>query len=88
LSDINVEAQMKALIRAVGGMRVRHWPYKNPYGERSKIMDTWIGARAVAYDIPVYAQDEDFAKIPTIGFTEWDRCSRPARGSQTRARVR
>jgi predicted nucleic acid-binding protein len=29
-------------------------------------MDTWIAATAVAHDIPVYTQDEDFAEIPKV----------------------
>jgi hypothetical protein len=35
-------------------------------GKRPKIMDTWIAATAVAQDIPVYTQDEDFAEIPKV----------------------
>ena len=34
--------------------------------KRPKIMDTWIAATAVAHDIPVYTQDEDFAEIPKV----------------------
>jgi predicted nucleic acid-binding protein len=33
---------------------------------RPKIMDTWIAATAVAHDIPVYTQDDDFAEIPRV----------------------
>jgi predicted nucleic acid-binding protein len=36
------------------------------HGKRPKIMDTWIAATAVAHDIPVYTQDEDFAEIPKV----------------------
>ena len=36
------------------------------HGKRPKIMDTWIAATAVAQDIPVYTQDEDFADIPKV----------------------
>jgi predicted nucleic acid-binding protein len=36
------------------------------HGKRPKIMDTWIAATAVAHDIPVYTQDEDFAEIPRV----------------------
>jgi predicted nucleic acid-binding protein len=36
------------------------------YRKRPKIMDTWIAATAVAHDIPVYTQDEDFAEIPKV----------------------
>jgi predicted nucleic acid-binding protein len=36
------------------------------HGKRPKIMDTWIAATAVAQDIPVYTQDEDFAEIPKV----------------------
>lgn len=35
-------------------------------GRRPKIMDTWIAATAVAYDIPVYTQDDDFLEIPRV----------------------
>lgn len=35
-------------------------------GRRPKIMDTWIAATAVAYDIPVYTQDDDFLEIPGV----------------------
>jgi predicted nucleic acid-binding protein len=35
-------------------------------GKRPKIMDTWIAATAVAYDLPVYTQDEDFEAIPRV----------------------
>jgi hypothetical protein len=35
-------------------------------GKRPKIMDTWIAATAVAYDIPVYTQDEDFVEISKV----------------------
>jgi predicted nucleic acid-binding protein len=34
--------------------------------KRPKIMDTWIAATAVAHNIPVYSQDEDFAEIPRV----------------------
>jgi predicted nucleic acid-binding protein len=34
--------------------------------KRPKIMDTWIAATAVAHDIPVYTQDEDFTEIPRV----------------------
>jgi len=36
------------------------------HGKRPKIMDTWIAATAVAHEIPVYTQDEDFAEIPKV----------------------
>jgi predicted nucleic acid-binding protein len=36
------------------------------YRKRPKIMDTWIAATAVAHDIPVYTQDEDFVEIPKV----------------------
>ena len=36
------------------------------YGKRPRIMDTWIAATAVAHDIPVYTQDEDFVEIPKV----------------------
>jgi predicted nucleic acid-binding protein len=36
------------------------------HGKRPKIMDTWIAATAVAHDIPVYTQEEDFAEIPQV----------------------
>jgi hypothetical protein len=35
-------------------------------GKRPKIMDTWIAATAVAHDIPVYTQDEDFVEISKV----------------------
>ena len=35
-------------------------------GRRPKIMDTWIAATAVAHDLPLYTQDEDFAAIPRV----------------------
>lgn len=35
-------------------------------GRRPKIMDAWIAATAVAHDIPVYSQDEDFVVIPRV----------------------
>jgi len=35
-------------------------------GKRPKIMDTWIAATAVAHNLPVYTQDEDFAAIPQV----------------------
>lgn len=35
-------------------------------GNRPKIMDTWIAATAVAHDLPVYTQDEDFEAIPKV----------------------
>jgi len=35
-------------------------------GKRPKIMDTWIAATAVALDLPVYTQDEDFLAIPRV----------------------
>jgi len=35
-------------------------------GKRPKIMDTWIAATAVALDLPVYTQDEDFLAIPHV----------------------
>jgi len=33
---------------------------------RPKIMDTWIAATAVARDLPLYTQDEDFLSIPRV----------------------
>jgi predicted nucleic acid-binding protein len=35
-------------------------------GKRPKITDTWIAATAVALDLPVYTQDEDFLAIPHV----------------------
>lgn len=35
-------------------------------GRKPKIMDTWIAATAVAHDLIVYTQDEDFAEIPQV----------------------
>ena len=32
-------------------------------GKRPKIMDTWIAATAVAHDLPIYTQDDDFLAI-------------------------
>lgn len=32
-------------------------------GRRPKIMDVWIAATAVAYDLPVYTQDADFESM-------------------------
>jgi predicted nucleic acid-binding protein len=36
------------------------------HGKVPKIMDTWIAATAVAHDLAVYTQDEDFAAIPKV----------------------
>jgi len=35
-------------------------------GKRPKIMDTWIAATALAHDLPIYTQDEDFVSIPKV----------------------
>lgn len=35
-------------------------------GRRPKIMDTWIAATALAHDLPVYTQDDDFTAISAI----------------------
>ena len=35
-------------------------------GKRPKVMDSWIAATAVARDLPVYTQDEDFLAIPRV----------------------
>ena len=35
-------------------------------GKRPKIMDTWIAATALAHDLPVYTQDDDFLAIPRV----------------------
>jgi predicted nucleic acid-binding protein len=35
-------------------------------GKRPKIMDTWIAATALAHDLPIYTQDEDFESIPRV----------------------
>ncbi len=35
-------------------------------GKRPKIMNTWIAATALAHDLPVYTQDDDFLAIPRI----------------------
>ena len=35
-------------------------------GSRPKIMDTWIAATAVAHELLVYTQDEDFLAIPRV----------------------
>jgi predicted nucleic acid-binding protein len=38
-------------------------------GRRPKIMDTWIAATAVALELNVYTQDEDFEVIPRVVVT-------------------
>jgi predicted nucleic acid-binding protein len=38
-------------------------------GKRPKIMDTWIAATAVARDLRLYTQDEDFLSIPRVRVT-------------------
>ena len=35
-------------------------------GRRPKIGDTWIAATAVAHELPVYTQDEDFLIIARV----------------------
>ena len=35
-------------------------------GRRPKVNDTWIAAIAVANDLPVYTQDDDFTGIPRV----------------------
>ena len=35
-------------------------------GKRPKIMDTWIAATALAHDLPIYTQDDDFLAIPQV----------------------
>ena len=35
-------------------------------GKRPKVMDSWIAATAVARDLPVYTQDEDFLAISRV----------------------
>ena len=35
-------------------------------GRRPKIMDTWIAATALAHELSVYTQDEDFLAIPRV----------------------
>jgi len=35
-------------------------------GRRPKIMDTWIAATAVALELPVYTQHDDFLVIPRV----------------------
>jgi len=35
-------------------------------GRQPKIMDAWIAATAIAHDLPVYTQDDDFAVIPRV----------------------
>jgi len=35
-------------------------------GKRPKIMDSWIAATAVARNLPLYTQDEDFLSIPRV----------------------
>jgi predicted nucleic acid-binding protein len=35
-------------------------------GKRPKIMDTWIAATALAHDLPIYTQDDDFLAIPHV----------------------
>ena len=36
------------------------------HGRRPKANDTWIAATAVAHDLTVYTQDDDFAAIPRV----------------------
>ncbi|HEV2126654.1 MAG TPA: PIN domain-containing protein [Chloroflexota bacterium] len=38
-------------------------------GRRPKIMDTWIAATAVAHDLTVFTQDDDFRHIPQVRVT-------------------
>jgi len=35
-------------------------------GKRPKIMDTWIAATAVAHELTIYTQDDDFLAIPQV----------------------
>jgi predicted nucleic acid-binding protein len=35
-------------------------------GRRTKIMDTWIAATALAHDLPVCTQDDDFLAMPRV----------------------
>jgi predicted nucleic acid-binding protein len=35
-------------------------------GRRLKVMDTWIAATAVAHDLTLYTQDDDFLNIPRV----------------------
>jgi predicted nucleic acid-binding protein len=35
-------------------------------GRHPKVMDTWIAAIAVAHDLPVYTQDDEFPSIPHV----------------------
>ena len=35
-------------------------------GQRPKIMDTWIAATAVALELPLYTQDEDFLGMTRV----------------------
>jgi predicted nucleic acid-binding protein len=35
-------------------------------GRRPKIMDIWIAATAVALELPLYTQDDDFLGIPRV----------------------
>ncbi len=35
-------------------------------GKRPKIMDTWIAATAVALQLPLYTQDNDFLDMPHV----------------------
>jgi predicted nucleic acid-binding protein len=35
-------------------------------GRRPGIMDTWIAATAVAHNLALYTQDEDFRGIPRV----------------------
>jgi len=35
-------------------------------GKRPKITDSWIAATAVARNLPLYTQDEDFLSIPRV----------------------
>ena len=35
-------------------------------GRRPRVQDAWIAATAVAHDLTVYTQDDDFAAIPRV----------------------
>jgi predicted nucleic acid-binding protein len=35
-------------------------------GRKPKIMDAWIAATAVTYDLPLFTQDADFGQFPDV----------------------
>lgn len=66
LASLEALFQPLPVDRVVAGLYAELTAVARRQGRRPGIMDTWIAATAVAHNLPVYTQDDDFLQIPRV----------------------